>query len=118
MNAVVRSYVWWSGLDKEDKDQAKSCLQCQETKSTQAVVPLHPWDWPTTPWKRIHIDFTGPFLGMTFLIVVDAHLKWPEVVEMSTTTSPKTIEVVQVLFSKYGLPEVFVSDKGPQFTSG
>ena len=37
MKAVARSYVWWSGLDKEIEDQAKSRLQCQETKSTSPV---------------------------------------------------------------------------------
>ena len=77
----------------------------------------HPWIWPTSPWKRIHIDFAGPFLDKMFLIVVDAHFKWPEVVQMSTTTTPKTVQVLQVLFAKYGLPEQLVSDNGPQFTS-
>ena len=63
IKAVARSYLWWSGLDAEIEEKAKSCLQCQETKSTPAVAPLHPWIWPTTPWKRIHIDFAGSFLG-------------------------------------------------------
>ena len=48
---------------------------------------------------------------------MDAHSKWPEVVQMSTTTAPKTIEVLQVVFSRNGLPEQLVSDNGPQFTS-
>ena len=68
-------------------------------------------------FSRIHIDFAGPFLDKMFLIVVDAHSKWPEVVQMSTTTTSKTVEVLQVLFAKYGLPEQLVSDNGPQFTS-
>ena len=41
-----------------------------------------------------------------------------EVVQMSTITTPKkTVEVLQVLFAKYGLPEQLVSDNGPRFTS-
>ena len=87
---------------------AKSRIQCQ---------PLHPWVWPNTPWKRIHIDFAGPFLSKMFLIVIDAHSKWPEVVLMSSTTSHKTIEALQVLFARHGLPEQIVSDNGPQFTA-
>ena len=117
MKAVARSYFWWSGLDKDIENQAKSCLQCQEQKSNPPVAPLHPWIWPTAPWKRIHIDYAGPFLNQMFLIVVDAHSKWPEVIQMSSITTSKTVEALQVLFAKYGLPEQLVSDNGPQFTS-
>ena len=60
------------------------------------------------------MDFAGPFLGTSFLIVVDAQ-KWPEVIEMSSTTAAKTIQVMRHLFSQYGLPQQLVSDNGPQF---
>ena len=53
MKAVARSYFWWSGLDKDIENQAKSCLQCQEQKSNPPVAPRHLWTWPTAPWKRI-----------------------------------------------------------------
>ncbi len=52
-----------------------------------------------------------------FLVVVDAHSKWPEVIQMSSTTSQNTIEALQALFARYGLPEQIVSDNGAQFTS-
>ena len=99
-----------TGIDKDIENLAKSCLPCLENKSQPAAAPLHPWIWPTTPWKRIHIDFAGPFLDKMFLIVVDAHSKWPEVIQMSSTTSFKTIEALRSLFAKYGLPEQLVSD--------
>lgn len=69
------------------------------------------------PWKRILVDFTGPVLALMFLIVVDAHSKWMEVIPMSTTTTEKTLEVLHNLFTSYGLPEQLVSDNDPQFTS-
>ena len=73
--------------------------------------------WPAQPWQRIHIDFAGPFLGSNFLVVVDTHSKWPEVVEMKTLTSAKTIEALRELFATYGLLQQLVSDNGSQFTS-
>ncbi|CAB4043809.1 uncharacterized protein K02A2.6-like, partial [Paramuricea clavata] len=80
-------------------------------------VPSHPWEWPTTPWQRIHLDFVGPFLGRMFLIIVDAHSKWPEVEMMPSTTSTQTIDRLQTIFARYGLPAQVVTDNGPQFTS-
>jgi len=80
-------------------------------------APLHPWEWATTPWQRIHIEFAGPFQNSMFLVVVDAHSKWPEVFPVSSTTSSSTIEVLPDLFIRFGIPEEIVSENGAQFVS-
>ena len=117
MKCLARSYVWWPGLDQDIENVARSCAPCIQIKSNPGPVPLHPWVWPRSPWKRIHVDFAGPLFDKSYLVVVDAHSKWPEVWEMSSTSSLKTIEVLKHLFSMYGLPEQLVSDNGPQFRS-
>ena len=117
MKALARSYVWWPKLDEDIECLIKSCQRCQAVKNAPPVAPLHPWVWPAKPWQRVHVDYAGPFMGRQFLIVVDAHSKWPEVIEMKTTTSSATILELRRLFSSYGLPEQLVSDNGPQFTS-
>ncbi len=70
-----------------------------------------------SPWQRIHIDFAGPFLGKMYFLVIDAHSKWGEVFQMNHTTTTKTINILRLLLSSYGLPEQVVSDNGPQFAS-
>ena len=64
------------------------------------------------------MDFAGPFQGKMFLLVFDAHSKWPEVVNMTTTSAQCTIEELRRMFASYGIPEQLVSDNGPQFVSG
>ena len=53
-----------------------------------------------------------------FFLLVDAHSKWPEIYEMTSTTSARTIELLRHLFAAYGLPEQVVPDNCPQFISG
>ena len=60
MKATAHSYLWWPGLDQEIEELVKGCTQCQSVRNTPEVAPLHPWLWPTKPWKRVHIDFAGP----------------------------------------------------------
>ena len=117
MKALARAHLWWPGLDKDIEDLAKSCQSCQAVKQAPPVAPMHPWTWPAKPWQRVHIDFAGPFCQKMYLLAVDAHSKWPEVFEMTQTTTAKTIAVLRHLFASYGLPEQVVSDNGPQFTS-
>ena len=52
-----------------------------------------------------------------FFVLVDAHSKWSEVVDMSTTTSTKMIEVMWTSLASYGIPDQVVSDSGPQYTA-
>ena len=99
--AVARSYPWWSRLEKDIEDQAKACLACQEQKSSLAMVFLHPWIWSKAPWKRVHVDFAGPFLNKMFLVVIDVCSNGSEVIPMSSATAPKTIAVLQSLLAKY-----------------
>ena len=60
-------------------------------------------------------SFAGPFNGQMFLLVVDAKSKWIEVFPMHSTTASTTIRALRFLFATHGLPEVIVSDNGPQF---
>ena len=118
MKALARSYVWWPGLDNDIEHHVKNCQPCQTVRNSPPSAPLHPWLWPTRPWQRVHVDFAGPFQGKMFLLVVDAHSKWPEVVNMTTTSAQCTIEELCRMFASYGIPEQLVSDNGPQFVSG
>ena len=115
MKAVARSYFWYPGLDKDLENRAHSCVTCQAVKNAPPAAPLHPWLWPAQPWQRIHVDFAGPFMGKTYMLVVDAHSKWPEIIEMHSTTAQRTIAELRKLFAAYGLPTQLVSDNGPQF---
>ena len=49
-------------------------------------------------------------MGKSYLLVIDAHFKSLEIVEMNTTTSERTIAVLRRLFAQFGLPEQVVSD--------
>ena len=92
MKSVARSFVWWPGIDKVIEQRIKPCEACQSIRHSPPPAPLHPWGYPDAPWEQLHADFAGPFLGKTFLIVIDAHLKWLEVRQVSAATSFITIE--------------------------
>ena len=117
MKSLARIHVWWWGIDKDIEQVVRECPACQSVRNAPSTTYLHPWSWPDGPWKRIHVDFAGPFLGSMFMVLVDAHSKWLEVVPMASTTTEKTIEMLRNMFARYGLPDQIVSDNGPQFTS-
>ena len=52
-----------------------------------------------------------------FLVVIDAHSKWIEVVPVSAATSKITIQKLREIFTIHGLPQFLVSDNGSVFVS-
>lgn len=116
VKALARSYMWWLGIDKAIEEIAEGCTGCQLTQNNPKTAPLHVSEWPVRPWQRVHVDLTGPFSGVMFLIVADAHFKWPEVIPLTTTSAARTIEELRKLFltHAHGLPEQLVSDDGTQ----
>lgn len=117
MKGLARSYLWWPGMDQGVERAVQSCGECQVHQKAPVTAPLHPWEWPESPWSRIHVDYAGPFLGEMFLVIVDAHSKWMDIYPMKTSTSQANIEKLSQNFSVFGLPEMLVSDNGTCFTS-
>ena len=117
MKSLARSIAWWPGIDADLERMVKDCHKCQINRKSPAPAPLHSSKWPTRPWARIHIDFAGPFLGKQFLVVVDAHSKWLEVVPVLNLTSQTTIGTLRSILATHGLPELLVSDNRSSFTS-
>ncbi|XP_052003949.1 uncharacterized protein K02A2.6-like [Xyrauchen texanus] len=117
MKTIARKYVWWPNVDVDVERTCKHCDKCQLEQRMPRLVPLHPWEFPGEVWKRIHIDFAGPFMGHMFMIVVDAFSKWLEVFKMGKITSSEAISRLKRLFATYGLPEQIVTDNPMTFMS-
>ena len=117
MKSLGRMFVWWPGFDQEVEEIVRHCDICQRSRASPPAAPLHPWTWPSRPWSRVHIDYAGPYLGHRFLVVIDAHSKWIEVIPMNSTTTIATVEKLRVLFAQFGIPDVLVSDNGTNFVS-
>ncbi|XP_042147460.1 uncharacterized protein K02A2.6-like [Ixodes scapularis] len=117
MKALARSTVWWPGINQDIERKVRTCLPCQETRPQPARARLHPWEFARNPWSRIHIDFAGPFQGKVFLLVVDAHSKWLEVIQIASMSSAAVCQRLRVLFATHGVPDTIVSDNGTAFVS-
>ncbi|KRZ75668.1 Uncharacterized protein T10_10424 [Trichinella papuae] len=117
MVSKTRQFCWWPAMNKDIEMKAQSCHGCATAQKNPAKVAVNPWEIADRPWKRIHVDFAGPVSREIFMIVVDAHSKWPEVLHMPHITMEQTIESLKTVFPRFGFTEIVVSDNGTQFTA-
>lgn len=113
----ARSYVWWPKIDNQIENFVKDCNKCQETQRNPTRAPKNEWKTTEGPWQRIHIDFAGPFLGQTFLLVVDSFSKWLEVRRVPNMTSNVVVKEFRQMFATFGIPRCIVSDNDTAFKS-
>ena len=51
MKALAHNFIWSPKIDADLGGKVKQCYQCQLSRSSSPVVPMHPWDWPEHPWQ-------------------------------------------------------------------
>ena len=109
------SCVWWPGISKDLEHFVKQCLVCTK-RSVPRKEPMIPSELPKYPWQKVGTDLFE-LKGATFLLVVDYFSRYVETTKLASTTSSAIITALKSIFARFGIPEIVVSDNGPQFVS-
>ena len=113
--ARARNAVWWPGLSQSIEELVTKCHQCAINRP-EHKEPLLPSSFPERPWERIGTDLFQ-FKNAMYLIVTDYYSRWIEIKKLKDQTSLAVIAVLKELFAQHGIPDLVVSDNGPQYSS-
>ena len=114
--SLLRETVWFPGIDNMVEKAVADCLPCQlsvpkNSRESSQMTPL-----PDDPWKEVSVDFTEPFAGGEYLLVViDKYSRFPEVEIIYSTFGNAVIPKLDAIFAHQGIPEVVKSDNGLPF---
>ena len=115
---LLRTKIWFPGIDERTENIIKHCLACQATGPAARPEPLKMTKLPPAPWHTVNIDFLGPLpTGEYLLVVIDAYSRFPEVEIVTSTSAKSTIPKLEGIFARHGIPEILISDNGPPFSS-
>ncbi|XP_022787546.1 uncharacterized protein K02A2.6-like [Stylophora pistillata] len=93
---LLRAHVWFPRIDKMVEKHVGKCLACQATIPCHTREPLQMSDLPKSPWKKISVDFGGPFPNKDMALVIWDHSH-------------------VFYFTTYGILEEVKTDNGPTF---
>lgn len=119
---VLEEFFW--PQDTEDvKEFCRSCPQCQVAiQRSPAKAPLTPKPIITTPFERIAMDFVGPLpwsaRDYCYLLVIMAYAtRHSEAIPLKGIQVPGVAQALLRFFSRLGLPQEILTDRGATFTS-
>jgi transposase InsO family protein len=120
---LVSARFVWKNMASDLAAWSRQCLPCQRGKVSKhhRPSPAH-IEVPQRRFSHLHVDLVGPLpcsQGFTYLFtIIDRTTRWPEAVPLASTSAADcSLALLHGWISRFGMPAVITSDRGPQFTS-
>jgi len=121
---LISARFVWAGLASDVAAWIRDCQHCLRGKVTkQPTAPVEPIAVPSRRFSQIHVDLVGPLPAASdgathILTMVDRATRWPEAVPLVSTTATAVADaLIAGWISRYGVPDLIISDRGVQFAS-
>lgn len=112
----AKDVVFWPSMSKDIQEAVEKCEVCAEFQNNNSKQPMQSHEIPGRPWSRVSSDlFT--LNSRDYIVLVDSYSDFIEVGELRSTNSSDIIRFLKQQFSRHGIPNVLVTDNGPQFSS-
>ena len=112
----ARDILYWPGMSAQIEDIVSACSVCSTYRRSNKKEPLLSYSIPSRPWSKVGGDLFE-LHGKQYLILVDYYSAFVEVDLLHSTTSNQVITHCKSQFSRHGIPDILITDNGPQFSS-
>ena len=110
------SKIFWPGMSADIRAYVESCDTCATYCAKQPEQPLQMHEVPERPWQKVGSDIFS-IKGRNYLVTVDYYSQFIELDYLPETNSATVITKLKHHFARHGIPDVVVSDNGPQYAS-
>lgn len=112
----AREIMYWPNMNSQIQDMISHCQACLTHRKENSKQPLISHEIPQRAWSKVGTDVFH-CTGKSYLLVVDYYSKFVEVEKLSNLTSDLVISKLKNIFSRQGIPDIVMSDNGPEFAS-
>lgn len=112
----AREIMYWPNMNSQIQDMISHCQACLTHRKENSKQPLIPHEIPQRAWSKVGTDVFH-CNGKSYLLVVDYFSKFLEVERLNNLTSDLVINTLKNIFSRQGVPDIVMSDNGPEFSS-
>ena len=103
-------------MNSDLNNYISQCSICRTTSYSQLKESLKSHDVPDHPWAKA-ATYLLSFKEKDYLILVDYYSKFWEIDLLPNTESFTVVRKLKAHFARYGIPDILMSDNGPQYTA-
>ena len=112
----ARECLFWPAMSAEIKEYIAQCQICSQHSARQPKETLMSHEATDRPWEKVGADIYTIY-GKDYLISVDYFSNFWEIDRLRDTKASTCVRKLKSHFARNGIPDVVVTDNGPQFTS-
>ena len=108
--------VYWPRINKDILKYYQGCKTCIKYSKSQRSELLQSHPTLVVLWHIVPTDLFKT-QNSKYLLIVDYYSRFPVLHKLGSTTSRVLVQEMKAVFSELGVPNIIVSDGGPQYTS-
>lgn len=112
----ARESVYWPRMSTELREYISKCDVCMAHRTAPSKEPIQQHEFAARPWNKVGADLCD-FYGRTLLVVSDYYSNFIEVENVTRANTNGVAKALKAMFARYGVPDILISDNGPQFSS-
>ena len=112
----ARDVLFWPGMSAQVKDFISKCSTCNKYSHRQCKEFWLNHPISSRPWSKLAIDLFV-YDSVNYAVLVDYFSDFWEVAMLNNIMSTSIIEFCKQQFSSHGIPDILISDNGPQLKS-
>ena len=112
----ARETMYWPRMSCELKEYISKCDICMAHCTAPGREPIMQHEYAARPWAEVGADLCD-HAGQILLVVSDYYSNFIEVEHLHKATTNTVSKALRTMFARYGVPDVLISDNGPQFAS-
>ena len=113
---MCRDILFWPGMKAQIEDMSQACSKCAQYRPQNPKELMSSQPIPEYPWQFISQDLCS-FESGNYLVTVDHYSDFIEVDELDNTLAATVVAKTEAHVARHGIPEVILTDNGPQFLS-
>lgn len=113
---LIKDLIFWPSIYSDIKNFVENCEACMKYKNNNSKEPLIPHNVPHLPWFKLGADILH--FDDRIYKLVHYFSKFIEIAHLTLGfTSTSVTQHLKLMFARFGLPSILVSDNGPPLNS-